>query len=636
MLPYGRRRIPAGIVVEGEFRMRRTGMVILLVAVVALAVWWWTSRDVEPPPPTADSATAVRIAQGQVTGLVDAAGAWAWLGIPFAEPPVGAMRWRAPRPPAAFDAPLAALASGSACVQYKSMLADFDDPDGDGVIGSEDCLYLNVHAPAGAPGDGVRRPVMYWIHGGGNSVGHAGPYDGQVLAARHDVVVVAANYRLGPFGWFRHAALRGGDASAEEASGNFGTLDIVRGLEWVRDNIGAFGGDPDNVTVFGESAGGANVLTLMASPRAAGLFHRAVVQSGGTFFDTPARAENFVDDPVPGHERSSGEVMASLLVARGAAPAMDEARAALRAMDSQELRTLLYGATAPELMALYDGRGMGMISAPAVFGDGTVLPAGRAAELFADAGRYNAVPVILGTNRDEVKLFMAMSPEWVENRFGFLPRLRDPERYERSAAYGSLGWRHGGVDGLARVLQAAQGDSVYAYRFDWDEEGSILGYDLSQALGAAHGLEIGFVFGGFDGTAAAVGSIYDEDRLPERDALSASMMSYWTEFAYSGSPGRGRGGSEVEWEPWSNAAGAPKTIVFDTPRDGGIRMSSDEVTLPGLKARLLADASFDDQRELCETYLSLFRDGPAWDEAEYLALGDAGCADHPAEAFSDF
>ena len=442
---------------------------------------------------------------------------------------------------------------------------------------------------------------------------------------------MATNYRLGPFGWFRHAALRGTDANAEDASGNFGTLDLVRGLEWVRDNIAAFGGDPGNVTIFGESAGGANVLSLMASPLATGLFHRAVVQSGGMFFDTPERAEHFVDDRVPGHERSSNEVLAALLVARGEAADLAEARASLRAMAEADVRVLLGAAPATELMALYQDGGMGMVSAPALFGDGAVLPAGGPEDLFANVERYNAVPVMLGTNRDEVKLFMAMSPEWVDYRFGFLPRLKDPERYNRAAAYGSLGWRHGGVDQLARILHGAQGGSVYAYRFDWDEQGSILGYDLAQAMGAAHGLEIGFVFGGFDGTASAIGDIYDEDRVPQRDALSASMMSYWAEFAHTGNPGGGRDGAEVTWTAWGNAPGAPKTIVFDTPRDGGVRMSSEEVTLPGLKTRLLADASFTDQRELCETYVSLFRDGPAWDDGEYAALGDAGCGDYPEE-----
>lgn len=525
--------------------MRRVWIVMLAVLAIAVVGWLWMGREAPAPQPVADAATTVEIAQGRVTGFVDAAGGYTWLGIPFAEPPVGSLRWRAPRPPAPFTAPLAALASGDGCVQYKGMLADFDDPDEDGIVGSEDCLYLNVHAPAGASVEGRSRPVMFWIHGGGNTVGHAGLYNGSVLANRHDVVVVATNYRLGPFGWFRHAALRDGDANAADASGNFGTLDLVRGLEWVRGNIAAFGGDPGNVTVFGESAGGANVLTLMASPRAAGLLHRAVVQSGGMFFDTPAGAEHFVGDPVPGHERSSNEVLAALLVARGDAASPDEARASLRAMADGDVRALLYGAGAAELMALYDDGGMGMVSAPTVFGDGAVLPAGGPAELFGDAADYNAVPVMLGTNRDEVKLFMAMDPEWVDYRFGFLPRLRDPERYDRSAAYGSLGWRYSGVDHLARILRDAQGDSVYAYRFDWDEEGSIMGYDLSRAMGAAHGLEIGFVFGGFEGSASVLGGIYDEDRLPQRDALSASMMSYWAEFAHTGNPGRGRDGTEV-------------------------------------------------------------------------------------------
>ncbi len=617
---------------SGEWIMRRVGIVVLAVVAIGLAVWWWTSRGDAPPAPVADAATTVELGQGRVTGFVDAVGSHAWLGIPFARPPVGELRWRAPQAPGPLPQPLDALASGSACVQFTNPLADLPDHDGDNVIGREDCLYLNVHAPAGAIVDGRRLPVMYWIHGGGNSIGHAGPYNGGVLAARHEVVLVAVNYRLGPFGWFSHPAL-GSDGGDFDGSGNYGTLDIVRGLEWVRDNIAVFGGDPGNVTIFGESAGGVNVLSMMASPPAAGLFHRAVVQSGGLFMATRHEAENFVDDVEPGDVRSSNEVIASLVVARGMAADVERARARVRAMDGDAIRALLYDAAAPELMTLYESGGMGMIGAPAAFGDGVVLPAITATELFASPETYNVVPVILGANRDEAKLFMAQSPEWVDYRFGFLPRLKDPAAYDRAASYASEGWRYGGVDSLARLLHVAQGDTVFAYRFDWDEEDTILGYDLSQALGAAHGLEIGFVFGGFGGTASALGNIYDEDRLPQRDALSASMMSYWTEFAYSGDPGHGRDGAEVEWTPWTNAPDAPRTIVFDTPRDGGVRMTSEEVTLAGMKARLLADASFDEQRELCRTYVSLFRRGAAWDEAEYLSLGHSGCGDYPPQGF---
>ena len=175
--------------------------------------------------------------------------------------------------------------------------------------GAEDCLYLNVYAPRSAtPGTG-RLPVMVWIHGGGNVVGHAGFFDGGNLAAREDVVVVTINYRLGPFGWFRHPALRDAGASELDRSGNFGTLDQVRALEWVRDNAAAFGGDPGNVTVFGESAGGTNVFALLLAPPARGLFHRAIVESGNLSFGAPATAEGFVDDPQPSHPNASGEAL---------------------------------------------------------------------------------------------------------------------------------------------------------------------------------------------------------------------------------------------------------------------------------------------------------------------------------------
>lgn len=583
--------------------------------------------------PVADPSTRVETAQGAVVGFVEAdTGSRVWLGIPFAAAPVGDLRWRAPRPAPAWDLPMEAVTLGSACVQHRNTLADFDDPEEDGVVGSEDCLFLNVYAPARAE-SGSSFPVMFWIHGGGNSVGHAGPYHGGTLAHAGDVVVVALNYRLGPFGWFSHPALRdealmaGDDPRwfGADASGNYGTLDLLQGLAWVRENIAAFGGDPDNVTVFGESAGGTNALSLMVSPLATGMFHRAIVQSGGIQVTSRGIGEGWSDGE-RGHQRSSREVMAALLQRRG--ESAQRARELVEGMGSQAARTLLYETPAAELMALYEPQAMGMVGAPALFADGLVLPSINVPDLLRRRN-YNAVPVILGANRDEAKLFMAMSPEWVETRFGFLPRLKDPEAYDRAARYRSELWRHRGVDSLARTLHAAQGSNVFAYRFDWDEEGSILGFDLARAMGAGHGLELSFVFGRFEGTAAAIGDIYDEDRVPERDALSQTMMSYWTEFAHSGDPGRGRSGEEVRWLPWSNADGAPRIVVFDTPADGGVRMSPEELTLAGMKARLLADESFAQQRERCDTYARLFRGSSAWDEAEYATLGDGGCTNLP-------
>src|SRR5262249_2311693 len=156
-------------------------------------------------------------------------------------------------------------------------------------------------------------PVMVWIHGGGNTIGHAGFYEGGNLAASEKLVVVTVQYRLGPFGWMRHAALREGATSDAERSGNFATLDLIQALTWVHDNISAFGGDPDKVTIFGESAGGQNVYTLLLAPQARGLFQRAIVESGGLWPTTPAEAENLADAAEPGQAQSSNEILLRLL-----------------------------------------------------------------------------------------------------------------------------------------------------------------------------------------------------------------------------------------------------------------------------------------------------------------------------------
>src|SRR5262249_8223242 len=199
------------------------------------------------------------------------------------------------------------------------------------------------------PGTG-RLPVMLWIHGGGNSVGHAGFYDGGNLAARENVVVVAINYRLGPFGWFRHPALRATATGEPERSGNFGTLDQVRALEWVRDNAAAFGGDPGNVTVFGESAGGTDVFALLLAAPARGLFHRGIVESGGLGFHAAETAEGFVDDARPSEANASGEVAARLLIAEGTVLDRTAAKAKLATMSPKETATWLRGRPAVDVL----------------------------------------------------------------------------------------------------------------------------------------------------------------------------------------------------------------------------------------------------------------------------------------------
>ncbi|MFN3238885.1 MAG: carboxylesterase/lipase family protein [Pseudomonadales bacterium] len=600
-------------------------LIIIAIAVLA-AVVWHVMQPEEPvaAPKVADEGTKRNVTNGEIIGYRENSDVAAWLGIPYAENPSGNLRWRAPRPPQPFVETFAALNPGPYCAQNASMLVGASDDELGKPAGSEGCLTLNIWSPVDAePGS---LPVMFWIHGGGNSIGTGGSdnYNGTNLASRHDVVVVTINYRLGPFGWFSHPALHTGDAADD--SGNFGTLDIIAALSWVQSNITAFGGDPDNVTIFGESAGGVNVLTMMASPLAEGLYHKAIVQSGGLFVSPLAQAQNYHDDAnAPGHKNSSREIVNKLLVKTGLAADSEDARQRQNDMSETEIKELLYNQSAAGILALYnDGESVGgMLDMPAVLGDGYVLPKSiTTVDLFSDHENYNVTPVMLGTNRDEVRLFMMLSGEPMDTLFGIPYRLKDKQAYVRDSGYGSDYWKATGVDEIAMNLSKAQTEGVYAYRFDWDEQAPVFGFDLSTALGAAHGLEIGFVFGNF--TTSFFGAPAEED-LPARDALSDAMMSYWAEFAYNGNPGQGRAGDLPTWTTWQNTpADANRLLVLDSQNDAGIRMEPTLITRDLVKQRFLADTSYPDQASYCAAYQQIFRmDG--FDEAEYATLGEGGC-----------
>ena len=320
----------------------------------------------------------VSIHQGKLEGD-EQNGLFVFKGIPFAAPPVGARRWLAPEKPASWTGVRDARRFGAVAHQNKMMLSALSAMVIDGEQ-SEDCLTLNVWTPAL---DGKRRPVMVWIHGGGFTIGSGSQpiYDGSVLARRGDVVLVTVNYRLGPLGYLRLADVTDGKIAA---SGNEGMLDQVAALEWVRDNIAEFGGDPGNVTIFGESAGGMSVGTLLAMPAARGLFHKAIPQSGACHTGAPVARAN----------RTAERVLSKLHVQPGDA-------AAIRALTPAQLLTgtmLDDGKTPdPEL---------GMAYQPVI--DGTFVP--RAAiEMVAD-GSASGVAVMVGSTLEEWKLFSMMDP----------------------------------------------------------------------------------------------------------------------------------------------------------------------------------------------------------------------------------
>jgi para-nitrobenzyl esterase len=557
-----------------------------------------------------DPASSRSLDSGEVMGFANPAGGYSWLGIPYAAPPTGDLRWRAPQPVRAWSGSRNALLPGEPCTQYGSQLGGVGTPGSQ--QGSEDCLYVNVYSPKLSAGELTSRslPVMVWIHGGGNTVGHGAFVDGGVLAAREQVVVVTINYRLGPFGWFvppgnpRLASHGPGDL---DGSGNYGSLDVVAALRWVQRNARAFGGDPGNVTVFGESAGGTNALALLVTPAAEGLFHRLIVQSLGFGFSAIPND----DSPL-----STAAVLRRLLVTQGRAADAAAAEALAQRMSAEEQATFLRGVDPWALYEAYPRPGSEWDRIPSVFQDGVVIRRGDLAALLADPATHIDVPTVLGTNRDEPKIFMAFDPRLVRSAFGLPYALRDPANYEREARYRSLLWKADGVDSIAERL-AAHGAPAYAYRWDWDEQGKAYGViDLSMVVGAAHGLEIPFVFGFFDlGPRSEL--LFHERNEAGRLELSARMMSYWAEFAATGNPGRGRNAQAPQWLPWSADAAAPRIMVFDTPAGGGIRM------LPSNVSRDTVVSIMQDERlpdaDHCQLFRATFRNrqdpwaDAAWD-----------------------
>lgn len=442
--------------------------------------------------PTAGvAAERVMTTSGVVHGARDG-DTWAYKGVPYVAPPVGARRFQPPAVVACSAVELDATRLGPRCPQ----LAD----DGS-FVGDEDCLQLNVWAPATAA---APRPVMVWLHGGGNAVGSAVDplYDGRRLAIAGDVVVVTINYRLGQLGFLADATLASGGSL-----GNYGLLDQIAALDWVHANLAAFGGDPGNVTIFGESAGGRDVCTLLATPASAGRFHRALIESGACkFLDGVAAAQATADE---------------VATALGCGTA--DRAACLRAATALAL-TRAAAAPVGALAASKFG--------PVV--DGSVLPEQPEAAMLD--GRAHAVPLAIGANADEtgrdvpLMFTQAQYEAAVRAQFGGFANAvfaQYPPTPTPRAAYVRLTTDARFVcpsRQIARHADAGQTRPVYRYFFQY----------AASAFGAVHGLDVPYVFGTFD--AILVGGQPYQPSATDL-ALSAAMQGYWTRFARTGDPG---------------------------------------------------------------------------------------------------
>lgn len=581
--------------------------------------------------------TRRRVAGGELIGSREADGTHAWRGIRYARPPIGALRWRAPQPVPAWDGVFHALEHGPMAPQYAGLLAPVPAKLHGRIVGDEDCLSLNVFAPAQAPdavpASGQRRPVMVWIHGGGNAVGTSASYDVARNYAAHDgMLVVTVNYRLGVLGWFSHPALREADAATpEERSGNFGTLDLIAALCWVRDNIAAFGGDPGCVTIFGESAGGQNVLTLLASPLAAGLFHRAIAQSPvvETFSVHEATERN--DSPLESQRTSAREVVARLWTAAGRAPDADAADQALRAVPATDQASWLRSLTPEELLRVFTPGSVGIYLSPRPVRDGVVLPRDPLPEVFR-RGAWNRVPVILGSNRDEYRTFLADKPEHVRLLFGKLPLLRDRAEYITESNFHSQAWRALHVEEPADAMLAGGHGDVWTYRFDWDEAPAVPLIRPDILLGAAHAMEMAFVFRDTAGELDIFGVNTPFNRAGRR-AVAQAMGDAWTSFARTGVP-RLCGGAQ--W-PRRTQGTAAETLLIDSPAGGGLRMAAVRQNIASLKESLRLSPQIRSGESRCRIYARVFLWAPSFaghgSEEEYAKWGLAFSCSHPASAF---
>ena len=471
-------------------------------------------------------------------------GVFAFLGVPFAAPPVGDLRWRPPVDPACWMDVRATKAFAPACLQLK-------DEAGTSTVGDEDCLYLNVWTPATGAGD---RPVLVFIHGGGNAVGTASDplYDGQALAETHDVVVVTLAYRLGALGFLTHAELAA--ESKEGVSGNYAILDLVKGLEWVRDNVAGFGGDPERVMLFGESAGAVNTCTLLGSPLAGGLFDAAIVQSGACSERSLAQYTQQVSKP--------------WVDSSGCADAAD-VPGCLRALPGATVvKTTPNGY--PNVAAISQGFGAHV--------DGFVVPK-ASLDAFA-AGEHNHVPVIVGSNAEETAkavppLTDAQFTALVQSTFGILGQavvdqilaLYDPAVYgSGTAAYVALSSDVKFVCNARRsaaALAKGQTEAVFRYHFAYD------GYTvpMGQVGHAFHGLELVYVFGTFAGI-----DLGGFDYVPNADdkAMAGLLGGAWTRFAGSGDPS----GDGLSWPVYE--VGSDPYTVLDVPGGSGMGLRTAE------------------------------------------------------------
>jgi len=567
--------------------MRESAVKLAACAVVALLAG---CAALAPAPPALQRDTD----WGPVVGRDDSGtnGTWRWTGVPFAAPPVGDLRWRAPRDPVTWRTPREATAFAPACAQTGRLYGPglhnrYDESIGSVLgktVGSEDCLYLNIWTPAST--SARPRPVIVFVHGGSNITGYtADPvYDGAALARGQDVVVVSVNYRLGIFGFLNLAPLKTGQP--EEDSGNFALLDIVKALEFVAGHITRFGGDPGRVVLMGQSAGAVNVYALLSSPmlaaRARPLFQRIVAMSGGI-----STAATLPKGGIPGVLATRGEALLhEALLADGRVPDAAAARVLVAERGPVEMANWLRTRSADALLGVVSTRlaARGMAASNPI-PDGHVVAVDPIAAI--RAGRHVRVPVLAGHMHDETKLFpqlFAIRPDlggisgrllddaavfalvsrydpetppqtsveaWVPRVY--LPASTPGTGFDARAAELDRLWFTAIRNDVLDALRSQQAD-LWSYEFEWHAQPA----PFDTIFGASHTFDLPFVFGNF-GPSLYSRVLFTRANERGRLALSKAMQARLGAFARRGNPNDEA--AHPDWPAW------PGHIVFDADGD---------------------------------------------------------------------
>jgi len=529
---------------------------------------------------------------GTVLGVDDSAttGTYAWKGIPFAKPPTGPLRWKAPQDPDAWASPKSTQQFGNACVQYGRIYGPgannrYDPTIGttlNQAVGSEDCLYLNIWRPSTNHGG---LPVIVFVHGGSNVSGYtADPvYDGAALANAANAVVVTVNYRVGIFGFLSVPQLKAG-INADEDSGNFALLDIVKALRFVNRNISNFGGNPTNVTLMGQSAGAINVYALLTTPATVDarprLFHRAVPLSGGISLATnlpPGRIPTL--NTAAFYAAQGNRLLYEQVVADGMAPDLAGAAAWVASQTPEQVAAYLRSKSpATLLFTLLTKLAPAGLAGSGPIPDGAMLPTDPIAAIAA--GNYLRVPVLAGNTRDEGKLFptfltlfggpsgrlvsdkqlfdiqFAYQPDaapqvtieqWIPGVY--LPVTTPVTGFNAKTELLNQIFLVAGANNALSTLKSQQND-VWYYRFDWDQEPA----PFNDIYGAAHAFDLPFIFGTFGPSLfsnVANSTANKEGRLDLSDAMMKSLAA----FARNGDPNSPVLG--VTWPAW------PSKLLFD-------------------------------------------------------------------------